>query len=239
MQGGAAVSLPPTFVVDVDALLGVLGLEPALTRPLVPATVYRSALSRFDVRLKTERHEFAQDTHFVFVVPEPAFEDVQILRELLATGILTDRLAAAMLMVDFGNPVFSRRRMQLLRYVPAEAERDATAFARTFVAAVEASPAARTAGSAEHEFLAYYGIDAWRAEYAQRIEAFATAVSALCATPDGFARVFELAESRRREFRRRKLAEFRLTTPYTNIAESAPLLEFAPDGSVQPKGEQA
>jgi hypothetical protein len=236
LQSGAGVALPPTFVVNVDALLGVLGLEPAFTRPVVPATVYRSVLSRFEVRLKAGRHQFEQDTHFVFVVPEPAFEDLQVLRMLRATGILSDRLAAAILMVDFQNPVFSTRRMELLRYVPDEAERDApTAFATTFVSAVESSPAARTAGSVEHEFLVNWGIQAWVAEYQQRIEAFSTALSSMCAHPDAFAHVFALAESRRREFRRRKLAEFRLTTPFTNIKESAPLLEFAPDGSVRPK----
>jgi hypothetical protein len=236
MRGGAAVPLPPTFVVDVDALLDVVGLGPALASPVVPADVYQAALSRFDVRLKAKRHEFAQDTHFVFVVPEPAFEDVQVLRMLMATGILTDRLAAAMLMVDFQNPIFSTRRMQLLQYVPPESERDAPeAFATTFIAAVEASPAAHTAGSAEHDLLGNWRVDAWATEYEQRIEAFATTVSALCATPDGFARVFDLAESRRREFRKRKLAEFRLTTPFTNVPESAPLLEFAPDGGIRPK----
>jgi hypothetical protein len=236
MRGGAAVPLPPTFVVSVDALLDAIGLELALASPVVPAEVYQAALSRFDVHLKAKRHQFAQDTHFVFVVPEPAFEDVQVLRMLLATGILTDRLAAAMLMVDFQNPIFSPRRMQLLQYVPATSERDAAdAFATTFVAAVEASPAAQTSGSAEHEFLANWRLDAWATEYEQRIGAFASAVTALCATFDGFARVFELAESRRREFRKQKLAEFRLTTPFTNIPERAPLLEFAPDGSVRPK----
>jgi hypothetical protein len=44
-----------------------------------------------------------------------------------------------------------------------------------------------------------------------------------------------LAESRRREFRRRPLAEFRLTTPVTNIPENAPLLELTVDGRVVEK----
>ena len=46
------------------------------------------------------------------------------------------------------------------------------------------------------------------------------------ATPAEFSKIFELAESRRREFRRRPLAEFRLTTPVTNIPDTAPLLEM-------------
>jgi hypothetical protein len=238
MQGGADVRLPPTFAVDVDALLGTIGLDPVLAAPVVKATVYKSALERFAVRLKAKDHEFPQDTHFVFVVPEPAFEDLLVLEKLIDLRVLTARLAAAMLMVDFQNPVFSPRRIQLLQYVPDEAQIGApAAFEATLVGAVRASPAAQTAGSAEQEFLANVdlGADAWRTEYEQRIEAFATALSALCGTPDGFAQTFQLAESRRREFRTRKLAEFRLTTPFTNIPETAPLLEFGRDGTVRPK----
>ena len=44
-----------------------------------------------------------------------------------------------------------------------------------------------------------------------------------------------MAESRRREFRTRPLAEFRLTTPVTNIPEEAPPLEFTPAGIIQSK----
>ena len=42
-----------------------------------------------------------------------------------------------------------------------------------------------------------------------------------------------LAESRRREFRRRPLAEFSLTLPVTNIPTDAPALRLRADGTVQ------
>lgn len=238
MQAGAAVNLPPGFVVDVDALLGAIGLTPAFTVAAVKADVYKAALERFEVRLKAKSHAFAQDTHFVFAVPESAFEDIVVLERLITAGILTDRLAAAMTMVDFQNPVFSPRRMRLLQYVPAQARvGQPDAFGNALVSAVQASPDAQTAGSPEQEFLANSALSAntWQQEYERRIERFTSAVSALCETADGFARVFELAESRRREFRKRKLAEFRLTTPFTNIPEDAPLLEFDPAGRVRPK----
>jgi hypothetical protein len=60
-------------------------------------------------------------------------------------------------------------------------------------------------------------------------------VSAKCGDAASFAPIFRLAESRRREFRKRKLAEFRLTTPLTNITELAPLLEFDQAGNVRDK----
>jgi hypothetical protein len=239
LAGGADVRLPPTFLVDTDSLLGVVGLAPAVTVPVVRADVYRAALTQFAVKVSDGRHEFAGETHFVFVVPEPAFEDVLVVETLIGLGILSERLAAALLMVDFQNPVFSARREALLQYVPAEARLgDAAGFADALVAAIGGSAAAASNGSAEAEFLANWAIPdpEWRAACERRIETFAAAVSARCATPSSFAPVFELAESRRREFRKRKLAEFRLTTPTTNIPETAPLLEFEIDGTVRRKG---
>ena len=71
--------------------------------------------------------------------------------------------------------------------------------------------------------------------FEDRIAQFVASVASTIDEPDCFARIFELAESRRREFRKRPLAEFRLTTPVTNIPEDAPLLEFADDGTVRQK----
>ena len=47
--------------------------------------------------------------------------------------------------------------------------------------------------------------------------------------------LFQLTESRRREFRRRPLFEFDLTTPITNIPTHAPLLEMTPQATVRSK----
>ena len=89
---------------------GVLELEPAVRRPVVPASVYREMLETFNVDITDGQISFRGDTHFVFVVPEPAFEDVLLLAMLLERKVLSRKLAAAMLMVDFENAVFSRRR---------------------------------------------------------------------------------------------------------------------------------
>ena len=113
-------SCPLTFLVDVDALLGTLELEPEIPDLLVPAEVYRQCLARFDVCVSDGRHTFAGDTHFVFVVPEPAFEDILVLEGLIARGVLEPRLAASLLMVDCENPVFSPRRASLAAFVPRQ-----------------------------------------------------------------------------------------------------------------------
>ena len=240
MAAGGDVKLPATFLIDVDALLGTIGLDAEIPPLIVKSSVYQACLTQFDVRVSDGQHTFSGDTHFVFVVPEPAFEDVLVLQKLIALGILSERLAAALLMVDFTNPVFSPRRAALMHFVPDEAPlSDAAGFADAFVDAVRAAPAAALPGRPEHEFLSNWSLPEaeWRREYERRIEAFVEAVLPGLASAAAFSKIFELAESRRREFRRRPLAEFRLTTPVTNIPDSAPLLEMDAGGTIRPKSE--
>jgi hypothetical protein len=138
-------------------------------------------------------------------------------------------------MVDFPNPVFSKRRAALIKYVPAAATigQDLP----EFVAAVERASADLPPNSAEAEFLANWRLpdDQWQLSFTKRIEEFIGHIRERLNSAAGFADIFRLAESRRREFRRRPLAEFRLTTPMTNIPESALLLELTEDGRVRKK----
>jgi hypothetical protein len=230
------VPLPLTFFVAADALFNALDLEPDIKVPQVTTAIYREMLRRYEVRVGDGNHTFPGDTHFVFVVPEPAFEDLTVLQGLLSADVLSPKLAAALLMVDFVNPVFSARRAALLRYVP-QSTPAASDFSRLFVTAIQGSAAAAVAGTPEEEFMANWNLpeSTWKRDLEQRIETFFAAIQGRLGTPDGFAPLFELAESRRREFRRRPLAEFRLTTPITNVPETAPLLELSPAGDVQRK----
>jgi hypothetical protein len=231
------VQLPLTFFLASDALIDVLGLSPNISVPQVKAEIYREMLTRYRVRVSDGTFAFPGDTHFVFVVPEPAFEDLVILQGMLDLGILTPKLAAALLMVDFSNPVFSARRAALMRFVPGSARVQDADFSEKFVSAVQQSVEASTASSPESEFLANWSLaeSAWEKEFERRIEDYFAALSARFATADGFSGLFELGESRRREFRKRPLAEFRLTTPITNIPEDASFLELTPQGSVRCK----
>jgi hypothetical protein len=231
------IQLPLTFFINSDALIDVLDLDPSIGVPSLAAAVYRDTLKRFDVAITDGQFRFDGDTHFLFVVPEPAYEDVLIVQRLVEIGVLSRKLAACLLMVDFANPVFSGRRAALMRHVPEAAPVGAAAvFDDVFITAVRAAVDAGTGGPAESELLANWETpDPWPPVFEARIRAFMNAVAATIDQPDRFARVFELAESRRREFRRRPLAEFRLTTPVTNIPEDAPLLEFAQDASIREK----
>jgi hypothetical protein len=217
-------------------MLNTLGLEPEIRVPAANAGLYRDCLQRFDVAVTDGTFRFPGDTHFAFMVPEPAFEDLPILEALLGAPVISRKLAACLLMVDFPNPVFSARRAALLKYVPPSAAIGQGDLPE-FVAAVASAAATLPPESPEAEFLANWRIpdNAWQPAFERRIEEFMANVGERLGSATAFPDIFRLAESRRREFRRRPLAEFRLTTPVTNIPENAPLLELTADGRVVEK----
>ena len=70
-------------------------------------------LARYDFRLQAGAFSQKGDTFFAFFVPAAAREDVVLLQQLIARGIITKRLAACLMMVDFANPVYSDHRRRL------------------------------------------------------------------------------------------------------------------------------
>jgi hypothetical protein len=229
-------NLPLTFFFNSDALLNMLGLEPDIRVPQADAGLYRECLKKFAVAVTDGSFRFPGDTHFVFVVPETAFEDLPVLEALLSASVISLKMAACLLMVDFPNPVFSGRRAALMKYVPASAAIGQGDLPE-FVAAVERASAALPPGSPEAEFLTNWRLpdNEWQRAFTKRIEEFLANVGARLNSAAAFPDIFRLAESRRREFRRRPLAEFRLTTPVTNIPESAALLELTAEAHVLEK----
>jgi hypothetical protein len=240
INADSVLTLPPTFFLNTDALLDEIGLEPDLGAIRVPGRLYRDSLARYEFALTDGTYKQAGDTFFAFLVPEPAFEDINVLSVLLRERVLSRRFAACLLMIDFQNPILSARRKRLMAYVPAQCRLDSSPapglradLETAFVAALEQAPAG--ADSPEAEFLANWRLpeSAYQREFARRIEAYFVRLSQQGQIETGFDGWVRLAESRRRFFRRRPLAEFRLTTPVTNIPEDAPLLEMVSDGTVR------
>ncbi|MGI8805033.1 MAG: hypothetical protein ACR2IN_04995 [Thermoleophilaceae bacterium] len=206
---GDAVDLPATFFLDVDALCGPqLDLEPPPPFA-VSGEHYLAALAQFrsalvdrgsGFRHPADEDQFA-DTHFAFAVPERAFEDQATLREAIARGLLTPRLAAALLMVDFPNPVFSARRTALFAHAPADAP-DASAYSARYADAVLAAADAAGDGSPEREFADLWGAgESFVAAFNQRLMPYYEALTARLATREGYFGIVRLAESRRQGVR--------------------------------------
>lgn len=238
----SSVRLPITFFLDRDLLLDRIGIDPEVNNLSVSGEFYLESLQTFDFKLKTDGFEQSGDTHFAFIVPEPAFEDTQVVEELLNNNIISPRFAACVLMVDFANPISSSLRHGLLAHLPevisfSNGEADLVA---RFVANVRTSQTtandSTASTEAERRFLENWDLgEDWKPVFEERIEQYFASVEQRLNSQSGFDDYVRLAESRRREFRRRPLSEFDLTLPVTNIPNNASLLQMFEDGSVGPK----
>jgi hypothetical protein len=243
----ALLRLPITFFLDADALFGLLGLDATVEAatgvapepPTVARGRYRRAGAQLGLRLMDSRQGFTRpgDVFQAWAVPEPAFEDLDVLDQLLRRGVLSPSFAACLKIVDFANPIGSRARERLMAYVPEVADA-AAAGARSIealmVEAIRAALPGLAEDAPERGLLADLALPPAEREaaHARRIAAYLAAVQARLDTDDGLLDLLRLADSRRRAFRRRRLAEFDLTLPWTDIPPEAPLLRATPDGFV-------
>jgi hypothetical protein len=239
VEATTQLSLPASFFVDVDALSGPLGLPapPALN---IAGKAYLEALAKFEVALVDPESGFHQagDTHFAFLVPERAFEDLDVVKKSRETQLLSDRLIGSTLMVDFANPTFSKRRAALMAHVPASFDGPVGGLSETIANSILAAAPTTPASSPENEFAQLWNLgDAgWRAEAQNKLAAYYTALTNLLATPTGFGEIFKLAESRRHQVMGLKLSEQRpLLFARSNLPAAEPPLRMRPDATIEPE----
>lgn len=217
--GAGAVDLPPGFFVDFDAF-GRVGL-PGPPPFAVSRAIYKKSLETFDFKL-SDGEGFTQpgDTHFAFVIPERAFEDTETLAQAIDRGLVTKRLAAALLMVDFPNPVFSTRRAALLKHAPATAsiQNGKSTYSKDMADAILAAAPNTPGGSPEKEFA-----DRWEKAanlpgvLGDELEKYYDAIEQKLKSQTGFDDFVRLAESHRNRVRKTPLFEFPLLFPVTKI----------------------
>ncbi len=118
-----------------------------------------------------------------------------MLRTLLAHKVISGKLAACLLMVDFANPVFSPRRAALLRYLPAAAPGAGPGDLPDFVAAVRQAAAALPGTSPEAEFLGNWQMADrdWPTLFAKRIENYMAKLAVQLQSASGVEAIFRLA----------------------------------------------
>ncbi len=234
----AAFDLPRSFFFDVDAIAAMAQLlAPDLNvvpsgQLTVDAAMYRAAVAEREIGMVEDapaKRRIGGDAHFAFVVPERAFEDFAVLRELVARLVLSPRLALTLLLVDFSNPLFSPARASLLRHVPPEiaAGDGGAALDTAFVATVRAADQ----GGAEREFLTLWEGPDIAARAAELLADYQAALAARLKTAAGVADLLALAESRRSVVRlTRSLNEFRSTLP--EGTDPPQHLAMAPDATI-------
>ncbi|AJC53567.1 hypothetical protein [Streptomyces sp. 769] len=233
------LALPAGFWLNTDALLtDELALPVSSALPMAPAAHYVASLTTFGFRLEEKTSGFSQpgDTFFAFVVPEAAYEDYDVVLQMVRKKLITAKFAACALMLDFTNPVFSPERARLMTYVPTVATAVADLEGQ-IVQAISRAAATLQPDSPERRFTADWALPAadWPKAFAQRIDDYLAHVTKLIGASAAFDDYVRLAESRRRDFKAMRLNEFELTLPTTNIPGDAPRLRMREDGTVEPR----
>jgi hypothetical protein len=230
-----ARTLPPSFFFSVEALTNPpIGLTPPPPL-LLPIDHYRASLDRFAFTVTDGNGvDRPGDTTFAFFVPHRAREDDEALRAAIAVGLITPRLAASLLMVDFANPVFSERREALLAHVPATATiaGGTSTFSQEMADAILAAAPGTPEGSPEREFADRWAVgEDFVGPFSMLLQDYVAAVSARLATSEGFDDYVRLAESRRNRVRQMPIgreSDILFATTTIDDAERA----MQPDGTV-------
>lgn len=153
------LGLPTSFFMDIDCLeFAATSIDP-LTEA-IPAgklelngDLYKKQALALNMHIVTDEGiSLKGDTHFCFLVPERAFEDLEVARQLVENGVLSARILLCLLMVDFPNPVESEKRASLLKYCPQSIafQNGVSNFDDSWITAMRASDL--IVGSPEEEF---------------------------------------------------------------------------------------
>ncbi|MBW4631246.1 MAG: hypothetical protein KME30_04895 [Iphinoe sp. HA4291-MV1] len=118
--------VPPNDTFLSDTLLQTtLGLDYSTLSVRLPRDDYDAYLKKYDFKLvgtkeffrtSEKAYEYPGATYFAFYVPQIAAEDIYVTQKLLQSKVVTDKFVAALLMVDFKNPLFSEKRASLQKY---------------------------------------------------------------------------------------------------------------------------
>ncbi|NET08446.1 MAG: hypothetical protein F6K09_01725 [Merismopedia sp. SIO2A8] len=210
----------------------------------------------------TVEYEQEVTTFHPFFIPVPSNEDTFVIKKLINfqvnrqnqrnnINLITDKFAAAILMVDFQNPIFSPVRSSLQAYAKkldqATIDNEGvsnipTLFAAEIEVAVKAQPPCLVekldSCSAEQQFINTWHLpDAtWKEQVNQRIQSYLNGVANQITNGSGISDYVDLSISRKRQFASiepiNNLFEFSLLLPQSNLPENASLLQMQSDGKV-------
>lgn len=234
------IRVPISLIFDASALIDVIELDVDVVLT-VERRRYRQAAAAIGLAVRDTHanppFHRAGDAFFAWATPEPALEDINVLQNLIRRGLLSDQFAASLLMVDYSNPILSKARATLMAFVPQQASLSGTATLeatmRTAIVTAAATAPNGAPARVAADNLALPAAD-WRDVFAKRLIDLTAAVQSQLDTDSGLESLMLLADSRRRAFRRRPIAEFDMTLPWADVGDDAPFLKLQIDGTVVP-----
>ena len=246
-------ALPNDFFLNDSVLRNVLNLNYALPPLALARGSYQSFVAAQQFQLVNRAAadgppDYSQPspTFFAFFVPVPAYEDAKAIQQLVFQKVVSAKFAAAILMVDFPNPIFSPARSSLGKYAaqiaqanltpdPTDAETQfASLVAQAAAGQPACNPASITSCTPEQQFLFYWNQANWQAACQQQINAYLAAVGTRIKTPAGVDDYLTLSVARANQFSTAPLVsnlhEFDLLLPCTKLGTGSARMNV--DGTI-------
>jgi hypothetical protein len=193
--------IPPKDTFLADTLLQTtLGLDYSTLSVRLPREDYDAYLKENNFRLvgtkgffytSEKAFESPGSTYFAFFTPQVAAEDIYVIQKLLQSKIVTDKFVAALLMVDFKNPLFSEKRAALQKYADqittGTIAKRVSSVPEDFVAKIKETGATASnaedfdTSSAESQFLYTWELpdNQWKQVTAQRLQGYVDSIANL------------------------------------------------------------
>jgi hypothetical protein len=246
-------ALPNDFFLNDSVLRNVLNLSYTLPPLSLTRGPYKTFVTTQRFKLVNRAgfngppdYAHPGPTFFSFFVPVPAYEDVKATQQLVLQKVISPKFAAAVLMVDFPNPIFSSARSSLSKYAaqiaqanltpdPHDAESQFAALVTQAAASQPAcDPASITSCTPEQQFLYYWNQANWQAASQQQINAYLAAVGTRIKTPAGVDDYLTLSVARANQFSTAPLIsnlhEFDLLLPCTGLGSRSARMNV--DGTI-------
>ncbi|MBW4631255.1 MAG: hypothetical protein KME30_04940 [Iphinoe sp. HA4291-MV1] len=194
--------VPPNDTFLSDTLLQTtLKLDYSPLSVKLPRKDYDAFLKEHDFKLvgtkgftrdSEKAYESPGSTYFALYLPQVAAEDIYVTQKLLQSKVVTDRFVAALLMVDYKNPLFSEKRASLQKYAKGittgKIVNGVSSVPTDFAAKIKekgfkapSNPEDFDASSPEEQFLYTWELpnDQWKQVTADRLKAYVKSVENL------------------------------------------------------------
>lgn len=245
--------LPSSFFINKYVIDQLDEINPDISPIVVSMDKYLNSIKKYEICLLNEGKVVEEgDGMFAFPVPEPAYEDNSLLPLFLSRQkikskknglppLLNQRFVLCMWMIDFYNPLDSRLRRQLLNYIPDTANyvpgnlEDGYDLVDNIVNNIRTAARKLPEHTVEVKFIKDWDDRDLIKNCNDRINEYFKRIQQNMRTQEGVNNLIQLADSRRRMFRRKLLSEFDLTFPYsTNLPTGLSFLEMTSKGNIRP-----
>jgi hypothetical protein len=234
--------IPNDFLLWDSALRTALNVQYTIPNIILKRQDYDNYLAANKFKLVQSKldglplYQQPGSTYFSLFIPVPPAEDLYLLTQMRSNKIVTDKFIAAILMVDFQNPVFSTKRASLQQYAQGLTTGTITSGVSTVptdfaakvntVAVTQASCDAATnfdRCTAEQQFMYIWNLadNDWNPQAKRIIQAYLDKFTALTPT-ELLATIGKSVAQRQQQFKSQptiqNLNEFSLLLPVSDLA---------------------